>query len=61
MWKSSEKKSVDAGSLFFAPSKMIHKASCTSKDDCFFFLHSTSAFDIHLVDESGKDVTPKAK
>jgi hypothetical protein len=61
MIKTKEKKSIEAGSLFIAPGKMIHKASCTSKDDCLFFLHSSGPFDIHLVGQSGKEPKTTAK
>ncbi len=52
MQHSNETHTVAAGGFFNSPPKMIHKASCSTKEDCYFFLHSTGAFDIHLVTDT---------
>ena len=60
MWKG-EKKASPPGSFFLALPKMIHEAKCTGKTDCYLFLHSSGAFDIHLVDANGKEIVTAAK
>jgi quercetin dioxygenase-like cupin family protein len=46
---SSATHTISAGGFFHSPPKMVHKATCTGNEDCYFFLHSTGPFDIHLV------------
>ena len=46
---STDTHTIAAGGFFRSPSHMVHKATCTSSEDCYFFLHSTGPFDIHLV------------
>jgi quercetin dioxygenase-like cupin family protein len=40
------------------PSKHQHQFTCTAA--CTAFVHSDSAFDIHYVDATGKEITPEA-
>jgi quercetin dioxygenase-like cupin family protein len=52
MQHSDQTHTIGAGGFFHSPPKMIHKATCSTKEDCYFFLHSTGAFDIHLVTDT---------
>jgi quercetin dioxygenase-like cupin family protein len=50
---NDQKKTLGSGGFFQSPPKMVHRAVCTSPEDCYFYLHSAGKFDIHLVDEMG--------
>jgi quercetin dioxygenase-like cupin family protein len=50
---SSEKKTIGPGGFFQSPAKMVHRAVCVSNEDCYFYLHSSGKFDIHLVNGGG--------
>jgi len=43
------------GGYGFAPSHHVNRFSCSSP--CMAYLHSDSAFDIHYVDETGKEIS----
>ena len=49
MPNSAATHTIAAGGFFHSAPKMVHKATCTGNEDCYFFLHSTGPFDIHLV------------
>lgn len=42
------------------PSPHVHRFRCTSKVDCLFFLVADAAFDIHFVDDAGKEISTEA-
>ena len=46
-----------AGGFAVAPSKHVHQFTCAG-GGCEFFLHSDAPFDIHYVDQSGKEIPP---
>lgn len=50
MPNTSDTHTISPGGFFYAPSHMVHKATCTGNADCYFFLHSSGPFDIHLAD-----------
>jgi len=43
------------GGYGFAPSHHVHRFSCSGP--CVAYLHSDGAFDIHYVDETGKEIS----
>jgi quercetin dioxygenase-like cupin family protein len=45
---------MSAGSYVYLPAKGVHSFTC--KTACTFFLAGDAAFDIHYVDESGKEI-----
>ena len=45
------------GSYSQLPSKHVHRFRCTSKVDCLIFLVADAAFDIHFVDDGGKEIS----
>jgi quercetin dioxygenase-like cupin family protein len=51
---------LKAGAYTQLPSPHIHRFRCTSKVDCLFFLVADAAFDIHFVDEAGKEISTEA-
>ena len=52
---------LQVGSYSQLPSHHVHRFRCTSKSDCLIFLVADAAFDIHFVDDSGKEIdTPHA-
>lgn len=53
--KSAELKE---GGFAYLPSKHLHQFKCV-KDECIFFLHIDSAFDIHYINKKGKEITPE--
>ena len=61
MFKSNDVVKITSGSFAKMPSHMIHKATCTSKDACLFYVESSGVFDIHFVDENGKPVKSEGK
>jgi quercetin dioxygenase-like cupin family protein len=48
---------LKVGSYSQLPSKHVHRFRCTSKVDCVLFLVADAAFDIHFVDDSGKEIS----
>ena len=60
MWKGADKHALKPGSFASLPARMIHQATCVSKQDCVFFNHVSGKFDIHFVDENGKEKKPAA-
>lgn len=51
-------KVLGPGGFALLPSKHVHEFTCTSA--CAAFVNSDSAFDIHYVDASGKEIPPEA-
>ena len=45
------------GSYSQLPSKHVHRFRCTSKVDCLIFMVADAAFDIHFVDDAGKEIS----
>ena len=56
--KGQEPVLLRAGGFAAAPSKHVHQFTCVGRG-CEFFLHSDAPFDIHYVDQSGKDIPPE--
>lgn len=48
---------LKVGSYSQLPSKHVHRFRCTSKEDCVLFLVADGVFDIHFVDDSGKEIS----
>ena len=48
---------IRAGGYAYMPSKHHHAFTCNSA--CTFFLTSDGVFDLHYVDESGKEISPE--
>ena len=46
------------GDYGLMPAKHVHRARCVSKGPCSFFLYSEGVFDIHYVDDGGKEIPP---
>jgi quercetin dioxygenase-like cupin family protein len=46
------------GGFAFAPSHHVHRFSCSGP--CMAYLQSDAPFDIHYVDEAGKEIPPEA-
>ena len=44
------------GSYSQLPSKHVHRFRCTSKVDCLIFMVADATFDIHFVDDAGKEI-----
>lgn len=47
---------LQVGSYSQLPSRHDHRFRCTSKSDCLIFLAADAAFDIHFVDDAGKEI-----
>jgi quercetin dioxygenase-like cupin family protein len=47
-----------AGGFAAAPSKHPHEFTCVG-GGCQFFLHSDGPFDIHYIDQNGKEISPE--
>lgn len=45
------------GSYSQLPKNHVHRFRCTSKVDCLIFMVADAAFDIHFVDEAGKEIS----
>jgi quercetin dioxygenase-like cupin family protein len=59
--KSNEKSSglaLGPGAYAMLPAKHVHQFTCSSA--CTAFVTSDWAFDIHYIDESGKEIPPEA-
>ncbi len=46
------------GDYAFLPSHHVHRATCKGTAPCLVYLYSDAIFDIHYVDESGKEIPP---
>jgi quercetin dioxygenase-like cupin family protein len=51
---------LKVGAYTQLPSPHAHRFRCTSKVDCLFFLVADAAFDIHFVDDAGKEISTEA-
>lgn len=49
---------VKAGDFVLIPSHQISQAKCVSTQPCIDFLYTDSAFDVHFVDSTGKEISP---
>ncbi len=54
--KDGKPTALHAGAFALMPSKHVHRFSC--KTECMLFVHSDAAFDMHYVDDAGKEITP---
>jgi len=52
--RGGQKSSLGEGSSVRMPSRVPHRASCSSSGDCMIYLESSDAFDIYLVDDRWK-------
>jgi quercetin dioxygenase-like cupin family protein len=48
------------GSYSQLPSHHVHRFKCVSKSDCLMFLAADGPFDIHFVDDQGKEISTEA-
>ncbi|HKW18567.1 MAG TPA: cupin domain-containing protein [Terriglobales bacterium] len=48
------------GDYFYLPSHHAHRATCHGTAPCLVFLTSDAAFDIHWIDDSGKEIALEA-
>jgi len=51
---------LKVGSYSQLPTHHVHRFKCASKVDCLFFLVADGPFDIHFVDEQGKEISTDA-
>jgi quercetin dioxygenase-like cupin family protein len=51
---------LKVGSYSQLPTHHVHRFRCASKADCLMFLVADGAFDIHFVDEQGKEISTEA-
>jgi quercetin dioxygenase-like cupin family protein len=51
---------LKVGSYSQLPTHHVHRFKCTSKVDCLLFLVADGPFDIHFVDEQGKEISTEA-
>ena len=58
MWKGTFGVVLGPGSFVLVPARMIHQARCAGKQDCTVLVHTVLPFDVHIVDESGKEIPP---
>lgn len=54
--KDGKPTALRAGGFALMPSKHVHRFSC--RTECMLFVHSDAAFDMHYVDDGGKELTP---
>src|SRR5438270_8807072 len=59
--KGDHKMNVTSGSYARMPGHMIHNATCVSKEPCTLYIESPAKFDMHAVDDKGKEIQPKEK
>jgi quercetin dioxygenase-like cupin family protein len=45
-----------SGDFVYLPSHHVHRATCHGSAPCLVFLSSDAAFDVHWVDEEGKEI-----
>ena len=55
--KDGKPVTLKAGGFAMMPSKHVHRFKCTTA--CSIFIHSDAAFDMHYVDDAGKELTPE--
>lgn len=48
---------LKAGSYMLLPAKSHHKFRCVSKEPCILFDVADTAFDVHNIDEHGKEIS----
>lgn len=48
------------GDFLYMPSHHAHRATCQGSAPCLVFLTSDGAFDIHWIDDAGKEITLEA-
>ena len=58
MWKGTYGTALRSGSFVLVPARMIHQGRCVGKKDCTVLVHTTLPFDVHIVDENGKEIPP---
>lgn len=51
---------LKVGSYSQLPTHHMHRFKCVSKNDCLMFLVADGAFDIHFVDDTGKEISTDA-
>jgi len=51
---------LKGGSYSQLPSHHMHRFKCISKNDCLLFLVADGPFDIHFVDDQGKEISTEA-
>ncbi len=54
--KNGEKFRVRAGGFIRIPARAIHRIRCAGTQDCVTFAHTGAPFDVHYVDEKGKEI-----
>lgn len=54
--QDAEPFTLKAGGFALMPSRHVHQGRCT--DACVLFVYSDTAFDLHYVDEEGKEISP---
>ncbi len=47
---------VERGDFVFIPSRHISQTMCIGPDSCIDFLYTDGPFDVHFVDQSGKEI-----
>lgn len=55
--KDGKKLKLRAGTYALLPNHQVHQATCSS--NCVFFNSSDGVFDVHYVDQAGKEITPE--
>ena len=48
---------VERGDFVFMPSHHISQTTCIGPDSCIDFLYTDGPFDVHFVDETGKEIS----
>ncbi|MGH9492941.1 MAG: cupin domain-containing protein [Terriglobales bacterium] len=56
MWKGTFGAALRPGTFVLVPARMIHQGRCVGKQDCTVLVHTTLPFDVHIVDENGKEI-----
>ena len=51
---------AQGGDFVFLPSHHVHRATCIGSAPCLVFLSADAPFDIHWVDEAGKEIPLEA-
>jgi quercetin dioxygenase-like cupin family protein len=55
--KGEKSTQVKAGDFVLIPSHHISQATCTGPQSCIDFLYTDAPFDVHFVDETGKEIS----
>jgi hypothetical protein len=50
---------LSAGDFLLIPSRRISRARCVGTTPCIDFLYTDGPFDMHFVDEAGKEISPE--